>query len=109
MRQDLHDRVSLEIARRIAHELHQKPQWIDLARENLARWRRINADAPGLLRCYAEWDALLQEPLHAICRALTAESDEGRRLRQNSPFAGALSPQAIWNIKNRVRDETIAA
>lgn len=109
MRQDLHDRVSLEIARRIARGLPQKPEWIDLARENLARWRRINADAPGLLRCYSEWEALLQKPIDTICRGLTAETDESRRLRQNSPFAGALSPQTIWDIKSHMRNETIAA
>ena len=99
----------MEIARRIARDLSSRPDWIELARANLTRWRQINANAPGLLRCYDEWDALLVQPVEAICRVLTDASDEAVRLRHNSPFAGALTPSEIWNIKTRVRDETIAA
>lgn len=109
MRQNFHDRVSLEIARDIVRELPTRPEWIDLARGNLARWRRANHDAPGLLRCYEEWEALLQQPIEAICRALLEQSPDGERRRHNSPFAGALPPRVIWDIKRRVRDETVAA
>mgnify|MGYP000437791980 CR=1 FL=1 len=104
-----HDRVSLEIARRIARDLPERPEWIIMARGNLARWREINANAPALLRCYAEWDALLDRPVDVVVGQLTADTDESRRLRQNSPFAGALSPQTIWDIKRGMRDDTIAA
>ena len=109
MSHDVHDRVSLEIARAIARELPARPEWVTLALENVARWRKINADAPGLLRCYDEWEALLRQPVEAICQALTEQTPEGDRRRHNSPFAGALSPQTVWCIKSRVRDETIAA
>jgi hypothetical protein len=109
MSHDIHDQVSLEIARRIARDLPARPDWIELARANLARWRQINASAPGLLRCYDEWDALLRQPVEAVCRVLIESSDDAVRLRHNSPFAGVLLPSEIWNIKTRVRDETIAA
>jgi hypothetical protein len=109
MGHDVQDRISLEIARQIARELAARPEWIDQARENLARWRTINANAPALLRCYAEWEELLGQPIPVVVQALTAETEEGQRLRQNSPFAGALPAQVIWDIKRRLRDETIAA
>jgi hypothetical protein len=103
MGHDYQDRVSLEIGRRIAAGLPEHPEWLDLARENLRRWRERNADAPSLLRCYAEWEQILQRPPNEIRDVLTAETDEGQRLRQNSPFAGALSPQTVWDIKRRMR------
>lgn len=109
MRHEILDRASLEMARRIASELPRRPDWLALARENLDRWSGLNRDAAGLLRCYEEWRAILARPLPEIVAILTAESDEGQRLRQSSPFAGALSPQEVWAIKRRVRDDKTAA
>jgi len=34
---------------------------------------------------------------------LIAETDEGQRLRQNSPFAGVHRPQEVWQIKSQIR------
>ena len=95
----LQDGVSLEIARRVAARLREHPALLEVARENLARWSRQNAGAASLLACYAEWQALLSLPLEEICDRLCAETPEGHRLRQNSPFAGVLSPAEIWAIK----------
>ncbi|MGH9668840.1 MAG: hypothetical protein ACRD3A_01850, partial [Terriglobales bacterium] len=67
MRHDYHDRVSLEIARRIAAELPHRPEWLALARENLDRWSDRNHDAPALLRCYAQWRELLERSLTEVC------------------------------------------
>lgn len=105
MSHEVHDRVSLEIARRIAADLPRRPEWLELARGNLRRWRTINHDAPGLLRNYSEWEVLLEQPVQGICIEMTAETDEGQRLRQNSPFAGALPPGTIWDIKRQIRHE----
>ncbi len=101
MRHEFHDRVSLELAKRIAAGLPEHPEWLDVARDNLDRWARLNSDAPALLRCYAEWRELLRKPVEKIRAVLTAETDEGQRLRQNSPFAGILSPSEVWEIKDR--------
>jgi hypothetical protein len=109
MSHQLHDRISQEIARRIAADLANRPEWLALARGNLDRWTELNHDSPSLLRCYQEWRAILERPLHEIAAALTATTDEGQRLRQNSPFAGALPPATIWEIKRRFRDEQTAA
>lgn len=40
-----------------------------------------------------EWRRLLDEPVDRILAALTDRSLRGRELRQNSPFAGALTDQ----------------
>ena len=109
MRHDYQDRVSLEMATRIAGELPRRPEWLVMARENLDRWTVLNKDAPSLLRCYSEWRAILNRSVQEICAILTARTDEGQRLRQNSPFVGALSPQEVWEIKRRNRHDQNAA
>jgi hypothetical protein len=95
--------VSLELAKRIAGGLAQHPEWVALARDNLDRWMRLNADAPGLMRCYEEWRDLIERPVPEICALLIETSERGQRLRRNSPFAGALSPSEVWSIKRRYR------
>ncbi len=103
------DRVSLEMARRIASGLADHPEWIEHARMNLRRWSELNADAPGLLRCYDEWRQILERPIADVRAVLLAENDEGQRLRQSSPFAGVLSPREVWAIKEHMRNDTAAA
>ena len=88
MGHEVQDQVSLELGKRVAAGLAKHPEWLELARANLDRWSRQNHDAPALLRCYDE---------------LTETSGEGQRLRQNSPFAGVLSPKEVWEIKSRLR------
>ncbi|HWB53596.1 MAG TPA: hypothetical protein VG722_05365 [Tepidisphaeraceae bacterium] len=102
------DAVSLEIARRISHGLANHPEWIELAKSNLNRWSRLNSEAPGLLACYAQWRQILDQPVNDIAMRLVAETDEGQRLRQNSPFAGVLSAREIWQIKRRIHEATAA-
>lgn len=103
------DKVSLSIARRVAERLHVRPELLEVARANLSRWKQRNADSPLLLRCYLEWEPILARPVEEICELLVAESEEGQRLRQNSPFAGVLSPAEVWEIKNRHRHAAASA
>lgn len=100
---ELQDKVSLELARCVAARLRESPELLGLARDNLARWTRLNSDAPALLRCYAEWREILELPVQDICDLLCAETAQGQRLRQNSPFAGVLSPAEVWELKARLR------
>jgi hypothetical protein len=97
------DQVSLELGRRIAERLRRQPELIDFAHANLMRWSRQNALAPSLLRCYAEWQQILSQPVDEICTLLCSESDNAQRLRQNSPFASVLTPKEVWEIKSRFR------
>ncbi|CAG1007986.1 hypothetical protein PHYC_03504 [Phycisphaerales bacterium] len=105
MGHEYQDRCSLEFGRIIAAGLPDHPEWLQLAKDNLVRWSERNPDAPGLLRCYREWLEILEQPLKEICEILTAETDEGQRLRQNSPFAGAIHYKTVWQIKKRLRHD----
>lgn len=109
MGHEVQDRASLEMARRIAADLPRHPQWLNIARANISRWSQQNQDAPTLLRCYAEWKELLDRPLAEIAATLTNETDEGQRLRQNSPFVGILTPRQVWEIKRNARSHEKAA
>jgi hypothetical protein len=109
MDHSIQDSISLQLAQRIAHGLPKHPDWIDFARANLKRWSRLNSKTPSLLRCYREWENILQRDVSEICAVLMSETDEGQRLRQNSPFAGILSPKEVSEIKSRHRHATAAA
>ena len=59
------------------------------ARENLARWRERMDPLPQSL---AEWEEILAaRSREEVLAILVADDDEGRRLRQSSPFVGVLS------------------
>ena len=104
MTHDLQDAISFELARRVVVRLRASPGLLDVAHDNVTRWSRQNADAPSLLRCYAEWRNILNRPLDEVCDLLCAETEEARRLRQNSPFAGVLPPAEVWSIKAALRE-----
>jgi hypothetical protein len=101
MGHDVQDAISLEIATRIAEGLREHPEWIDAARANLDRWTEHNCDAPGLLKCYYEWREILERPVEDVRDVLLSVSDEGQRLRQNSPFAGVLGADEVRELKRR--------
>lgn len=103
------DRVSLEMASRVAARLAKDPALVEHARQNLARWSARNHDAPGLLRCYREWEEILRRPVPEIIEILTGQGDENRRLRSNSPFTGILSVQEVRDIKAQLRHDPRAA
>lgn len=106
---ELQDRTSMALARAIVARLDMDPSLLDIARQNLERWTVRNADSPHLLACYREWEAILVKGLDAVREVLLSESDEGQRLRQNSPFPGVLSPQEVWEIKRKCRNDASAA
>lgn len=106
MGHEYQDAVSLEIHRRVAAGLPTRPEWMAMARENLGRWMERNAESAGLMRCYREWLEILDtKSVDEVCAILTAQTDEGQRLRQNSPFVGMFSPREVWDIKRRLRHE----
>jgi len=99
MGHEVQDSVSLDMARRVAARLNDSKEPLELALANLDRWTKRNSGSTTLLRCYSEWSAILSRPVDEICGVLCADTEEGRRLRQNSPFAGVLSPSEVWQIK----------
>jgi hypothetical protein len=60
------------------------------ARRNLAKWiARYGENAPRALR---EWAEILDRPWPEIAALITDADEAAARLRQSSPFAGALTP-----------------
>ena len=83
------DRRSLALHAAVAEKLAAQPQLLDVARANIARWRKTGP-APAL----CEWEDLIERmPLPRLLEILRSPSEPARRLRQSSPFAGVLSPE----------------
>jgi len=89
------DRRGLQLARAVAGRIDHDPchKGLDHAREVCARWIKV-APSPAV----SEWDELLQKSWPEVRRVLLMESEEGNRLRQNSPFCGILTPRERWSI-----------
>jgi hypothetical protein len=98
---DPHDRAERRnrayhaaLARRLRRETVRK------ALHQLWRWSEEGKIDP---RYAAEWEALLRRPLPEIKRVLVEDSQWARDLRQNSPFAGALSEPERRKILEEIR------
>ena len=86
------DRRSLEMARRIVAKIDADLRGLEHARQVCARWvERGNVPA-------REWLAILERPWSEVRRILLEDSEESRRLRQNDPFCGILTPVERWEI-----------
>jgi hypothetical protein len=73
---------------------------VDDARYRLWRWR----DESKVDDRYAErWEEVLRLPLADVRRIIGEDSDLGRDLRQNSPFAGMLSEPERRRIVEEVQ------
>lgn len=74
-----------------------------IARRNLDTMR---AGARGEARRWLdEWERLLDGPIDRLLDVYTARSLRGRELRQNSPFAGVLSPDERERALQAWRDQ----
>ncbi len=91
------DRRSLEMARRIVAKVDDDPRHLEHARGVCARWvERGNVPA-------REWAEILRRPWPEIRAILLNDSEESRRLRQNDPFCGILTPRERWEIYREAR------
>ena len=92
------ERRSLAYHRALAKQL-RRPM-ADDALKLLWKWRdqgRIDA------RYADSWEQLLRRPMHDIRRVISEDTQRGRDLRQNSPFAGMLSEPERRRINDEVR------
>lgn len=84
---------SLWLNRAVAQKLRANPQAVVVkARVNLGRLRSRHTRGQAV-RWLGEWQRLLDGPVDLIVVALESRSELSRELRQNSPFAGVLTPQ----------------
>ena len=94
---DVIDERSLALARLVADKLERDPSLLETARTNLKRWMAADVDRPH--PAYKEWLELIDGlPLNSILNILRTDSENNRRLRQSSPFAGILTHDERWRI-----------
>lgn len=89
----------------MAEGLPGHPEWMDVARSNLARWRELHRGDRGYLTVLDEWDAILELPVGELLVLLCDAGERGQRLRPSSPFTGVLTAKEVWALKERVRAE----
>lgn len=81
---------SLALHALVARKLVRDPRLLEHARANLDRWEAAGGKPLGWMD---EWRAVLARPPEEVATFLVSTSQDAFRLRQSSPFAGALSPE----------------
>jgi hypothetical protein len=81
---------SLAMHALIAAKIERDRAPILIAQRNLDRWQARGKEAAP--RWLAEWRAILRRPWREVAAFITEMSEDAARLRQSSPFAGALTP-----------------
>jgi hypothetical protein len=98
---DSHDRA--ERRNRAYHAAvarHLRKSTVERALHQLWRWDEEGTIDPRYAKA---WEDVLRRPLPDIKRVLTDDSQRARDLRQNSPFAGALSEPERRRILDEIR------
>lgn len=80
---------------------------LQIARENLDRWLKSESFADGEGFALLEWQEILKNSTpEKIRKIITADTDEGQRLRSSSPFVGVLSEaerEKTWSECAKIR------
>lgn len=100
------DQRSLALAQAVVEAIDQDPSraGLERARSTCKRWMH-QSPSPAVV----EWGRILEREWEAIRPLLLDPGEEGRRLRQSSPFCGILSPRERWDIYRRFAHEHQAA
>jgi len=84
------DLISLALHRAVALRLRSNPHLLQKAETNVNNWLSKNSTVGAWL----EWKKILEtENLENILKIITAETDEGQRLRSSSPFVGLMTKE----------------
>ncbi len=101
MKQESHrliDRINAAQDRAIASKLRRDSGVLVLARRNLNRW--MAGDSRSIRPVFLEWDRILRRlTCTEIAAFLISDTPMARRLRQSTPFAGALSDRERLAIR----------
>lgn len=85
--------------REIAEKLLRKPELARRALDNLATLRRRN---PAGRSYHDRWEQLLRGDRIQLLQTLSADTEEARSLRQETPFAGVLSGKERRRVLERL-------
>lgn len=92
------DARSLGYHRLIAHRLSSDPELLVRARDRVEGWLSGRSPFAGSTEYALAWQEVLGRPVREVARVLVAEDEQARELRQNTPFAGALTPSEIATV-----------
>jgi hypothetical protein len=92
---------SLAYHRIIAERMMADPSVLERARRRVRAWLDERHGAPAEAEVWA--GVLAREPAE-IARVLVEDTEDGRALRQSTPFAGALTPRERWRVWRELRD-----
>jgi hypothetical protein len=84
---------SLALHEEVARRLRENPALVQRARARVASWTE-----PRHRRWREIWSEALELPFEQLVRLIAEDSDHGRLLRQNSPFAGTIDAATRWRI-----------
>ncbi len=74
---------------------------LERTRSRVQRW--IDDVGPVALEAALGWRELLDEPPASLASRLVEHSQQMRDLRQNTPFAGALTSRERWRVISEVQ------
>lgn len=85
---------SIALHEEISRRLSARPELLEIAKENIARWIERDGEIPP----WGEWKEILSRPVLEIIEVLRSRDEKARHLRQSSPFCGLLTPRERWRI-----------
>ncbi|TFD01413.1 hypothetical protein E3T28_06590 [Cryobacterium sinapicolor] len=99
------ERVTMELHRALANRLRTDPKAVlDVVPDNLDRLR-AGLRSPIRQKWVDRWAERVDSPVDLLILGMLADTPEGRELRQNSPFAGALTQGERVAAIERVNQE----
>ena len=90
---------SVAFHRAVAERIRKDPGVLERARRRVAS-ESAQGRSSGAAR---EWSEILSGPTDSICEFLLDPSERATRLRQSTPFAGAIPARERWRIWREVR------
>jgi transcriptional regulator with XRE-family HTH domain len=102
------DARSLGYHRLIAQRLRSDPELLVRTRDRVAGWLSGRLPFAGSTEYARAWQEVLGRPLQEVARVLVAEDEQARELRQNTPFAGTLTPAEIATVIRMTRESRLS-
>ena len=93
------DDRSLAFDQLTVEKLLADPGLVDRGLANIQRW--LGTCSPAVRPVLLEWQGLLEGPLENLVEIMLSTDERAIRLRQSSPFAGALTPEERTSILKR--------
>lgn len=106
---DIIDERSYEMHKVISRELRNDPKKLDVVLRQMDQRLGDPDYSESLKQCVREWREIVVAGVDRVLEVLADRSEEGNRLRQNSPFAIIMPKEERLEILRRYNYETIRA